>query len=161
MNVESRVAINGSAAEIWHVITAIENARETISGIDRVEILERPASGLVGLKWEETRTMFGKAATEIMWITEAVENEFYNTRAESHGCIYTCAMRISETEHGCHLTMTHHTQPKSILAKLLVFPMGLMFKGSLRKVMLQDLIEIKAAVEQANGSTPAKQAKPE
>lgn len=122
MNVESRVPINGSAAEIGSVITAIENARETISGIDRVEILERPASELVGFKWEETRTMFSEAATEIMWITETVENELYNTRAESHGCIYKCVMRISETEHGCHLTMTHHTQPKSILAKLLVSP---------------------------------------
>jgi len=122
MNVESRVPINGSAAEIGSVITAIENARETISGIDRIEILERPASELVGFKWEETRTMFSEAATEIMWITETVENELYNTRAESHGCTYKCAMRISETEHGCHLTMTHHTQPKSILAKLLVSP---------------------------------------
>ncbi len=74
MNVESRVPTNGSAAEIGSVITPNENARETISGIDGVEILERPASELVGFKWEETRTIFSEAAAEIMWITEAVEN---------------------------------------------------------------------------------------
>ena len=148
MKIESSVSINGTSTAVWKQITAIENARETISGIDEVEILERPEKGLVGLKWKETRTMFGKPATEVMWITEAVENQFYNTRAESHGCIYTCAMRISESENGCILTMSHETQPNSILVKWLVTPMGFIFKGSLRKVMRQDLIEIKAAVEQ-------------
>ena len=87
MIVEVQVTINGSKEAILAVITNIENASETISGIEKVEVLERPENGLVGLKWRETRTLFGKTATEEMWITDAAENEFYQTRAESHGFI--------------------------------------------------------------------------
>lgn len=46
---------------------------------------ENTASGLVGLKWRETRMLFGKEATAEKWITDAVENECYKTRAESDG----------------------------------------------------------------------------
>jgi len=63
MIVEAQVTINGSKAAIWVAITNIENAAETISGIENIKVLEKPANGLVGLKWRETRTPFGKPAT--------------------------------------------------------------------------------------------------
>src|SRR5206468_7266412 len=85
MIVEAQVTINGSKAAIWAAITNIENASETMSGIENIEVLEKPASGLVGLKWRETRMLFGKTATAEKWITDAAENEFYKTRAESDG----------------------------------------------------------------------------
>src|SRR5262245_54124023 len=85
MIVEAQVTINGSKAAIWDAITNIENASEAIRGIDRIEVLEKPAHGLVGLKWRETRTLFGKPAAVEKWITDAAENEFYKTKAESHG----------------------------------------------------------------------------
>ena len=88
MLVEVQVNIKASKAAIWAAITDIENAAETISGIDKIEILEKPANGLVGLKWGETRMLFGKPATAEKWITDAVENEFYKTRAESDGFIF-------------------------------------------------------------------------
>ena len=47
MLVEAQVPINGSRAAIWAVITDIENSAETISGIEHIEVLERPAHGLV------------------------------------------------------------------------------------------------------------------
>ena len=48
MIVEAQVTINGSKAAIWSAITNIENASEIISGIEKIEILEKPAGGLVG-----------------------------------------------------------------------------------------------------------------
>lgn len=41
-----------------------------VSGIISLNILHQPEDGLVGLKWEETRKMFGKEASETMWITD-------------------------------------------------------------------------------------------
>src|SRR6266481_1897238 len=84
MIVEAQVTINGSRAAIWAAIANIENASETISGIENIEVLEKPANGLVGLKWRETRMLFGKPATVEKWITDAAENEFYKTRAEGN-----------------------------------------------------------------------------
>ena len=88
MIVEAQVAINVSREAVWARITDIEHAATTISSIEKVEILERPKTGLVGLKWRETRKLFGKTATETMWITDAVENESYKTGTESHGFRY-------------------------------------------------------------------------
>src|ERR1700742_2464339 len=81
MIVEAQVTINGSRAAIWAAITDIENASETISGIENIEVIEKPASGLVGLKWRETRMYFGKPTAVEKWITDAAENEFYKTRS--------------------------------------------------------------------------------
>src|SRR5262245_405311 len=81
MIVEAQVTINGSKAAIWAAITNIENAAKTISGIEKIEIVEKPAHGLVGLRWRETRMLFGKPATAEKWITDAAEDAFYKTRA--------------------------------------------------------------------------------
>jgi len=147
MIVEARVTINGSRAAIWAAITNIEDAAETISGIKSIEVLERPASGLVGLKWRETRMLFGKPATADKWITDAAENEFYKTRAESDGFVFTSTMSISESGHGIMLTSAHDSKPQGIIARVLSIPMALLFKGVATKALLQDLNDIKSAVE--------------
>jgi hypothetical protein len=147
MIVETQVTINGSKAAIWAAITDIENASETISGIENIEVIERPANGLVGLRWQETRMYFGKPATVEKWITDAAENEFYKTRAESDGFVFISTMSISEGSGGITLTSSHDSKPQGIVAKLRSTPMFL-FKGVVKKALLQDLNDIKSAVEQ-------------
>src|SRR5215467_9825295 len=100
MLVEAQVTINGSKAAIWAAITNIENAAKIISGIEEIEVVEKPASGLVGLKWRETRMLFGKPATVEKWITDAAENVFYTTRAEDRGLVFLTTMRILENSGG-------------------------------------------------------------
>src|SRR4051812_8347615 len=147
MIVEVQVTINGSKAAIWAAITNIENASETISGIENIEVLEKPATGLVGLKWRETRILFGKPATVEKWITDAAENEFYKTKAESDGFIFLTTKSISESSGGITLAESHESKPQSIVAKMSI-PMMFLFKGVVKKALLQDLNDIKAAVEQ-------------
>ena len=147
MIVEAQVTVNGSKAAIWAAITNIESASETISGIENIEVLEKPANGLVGLKWRETRMLFGKPATVEKWITDAAENEFYTTRAEDGGFVFVSTMRIAESDGGMTLTSAHETKPQGIVAKLQSLPMGL-FKGVVKKALVQDLNDYKSAVEQ-------------
>jgi hypothetical protein len=148
MIVEVQVTINGSRGAIWAAITNIENASEIISGIEKIEVLEKPVNGLVGLKWRETRMLFGKLATADKWITDAVENEFYKTRAEDNGFVFLSTMSISESSDGITLTSIHDSQPQGIAARLMSIPMGLFFKGVAKKALLQDLNDIKSTVEQ-------------
>ena len=148
MLVEAQVTVNGYKPAIWAAITNIENASEIISGIEDIEVLEKPATDLVGLRWRETRMLFGKPATVEKWITDAAENEFYTTRAESDGFVFVSTMCISERSSGMTLTSAHDSQPQGIIARLMSIPMGLLFKGVAKKALLQDLKDIKAAVEQ-------------
>jgi hypothetical protein len=146
MLVEAQVTINGSRAAVWAAITDIENASEIISGILNIEVLEKPAKGLVGLKWRETRMLFGKPATADKWITDAVENAFYKTRAEDSGFVFLSTMSISEASGGITLTSSHDSKPQGIAARLKSIPMGL-FKGVVKKALVQDLNDIRFAVE--------------
>ena len=51
MNVEVQVDINGTKEDVWKVITDIENSTDTIRGIEKIEVLEKPTNSFVGLKW--------------------------------------------------------------------------------------------------------------
>jgi hypothetical protein len=57
-------------------------------------------------------------------------------------------MSISESSGGHTLTTSHDSKPQGIVARLMSIPMGLLFKGVARKALLQDLNDIKSAVEQ-------------
>jgi len=152
MLVEAQVPINGSKAAIWAAITNIENAADIISGIEHIEVVEKPANGLVGLKWRETRMLFGKPATVEKWITDAAENAFYTTSAEDGGFVFVSTMRIAESSGGMTLTSAHETRPQGIVARVQSLPMVL-FKGVVKKAILQDLNDYKAAVEQERSIT--------
>jgi hypothetical protein len=111
-------------------------------------VYQTEGGSLVGLRWRETRTLFGKPATAEKWITDAAENEFYKTRAESHGFVFLSTISISESGGGATLTSSHDSLPQGIVARLQSIPMGLLFKGVAKRALLQDLNDIKAAVEQ-------------
>src|SRR5215510_14739477 len=119
MFVEAQVTINRSKAAVWSAITDIEHAAEIMSGIEKIEVVEKPANGLVGLKWKETRMLFGDEATVEKWITEVVENEFYKTRPEDRGVVFITTLRISGSNGGVTLTSSHDTQPQGFAARLM------------------------------------------
>jgi len=146
MVVEAQVTINGSQAAVWAVITNIEGAADIISGIMNTEVVDKPANGLVGLRWRETRMYFGKPASIEKWITDLIENESYTTRAESDGFVFVTTMSISAGDGGITLTSSHDSRPQGIGARLRSAPMFL-FKGTIRKAIRQDLNDIKSAVE--------------
>jgi hypothetical protein len=154
MLVQVQVTIKGSTPAVWAAMTDIASFAKSIRGIENIEIVEKPESGLVGLRWRETRMLFGKPATAEKWITDAVENEFYKTRAESDGFIFLSTTSISEGSGGITLASIHDSQPQTFATKLMSVPMGLLFKGVAKKALIQDLIDIKTAVERGGASTP-------
>ena len=148
MFVEVQVTINGSKPAVWAAVTNIEHATDVVRGILKIEVLEKPPNGLVGLRWKETRMLFGKPATAEKWVTEAVENEYYTTRAEDGGFVFLTTVRLADGPGGVTLTSSHDSRPQGLVARLMSIPMFL-FKGVMKKALVQDLLDIKAAVERA------------
>ena len=146
MTVEEQITINRNKTAVWTAITDIRNTAKLISGIEKMEILNEPENGLVGLKWRETRMYFGKPSAIDKWITDAVENKFYKTRAEMDGFIFLTTMSISESGDNIRLTSLHETKSQGIIAKIKSLPM-IFFRGMLKKAILKDLNDIKTAVE--------------
>ena len=148
MELSVNVDINAPRERVWRIITDIESASKVIDGISKVEVLEKPENGLIGLKWRETRMMFGKEATEVMWITGVVENESYETRAKSHGALYETRTEVRDGENGGSvLSMSFRGTPLTTGAKLMWVFLGHMFRSSTRKALLEDLDCMKRAAE--------------
>jgi carbon monoxide dehydrogenase subunit G len=146
MIVEAQITINSNKAAVWTAITNIRDAAEIISGVEKIEILNEPLNGLVGLKWRETRMYFGEPAAIDKWITDTIENKLYKTRAEMDGFIFLTTMTLSESGDNTRLASSHETKSQGIIAKIKSLPM-IFFRGTLKKAILQDLNDIKTAVE--------------
>lgn len=147
MQIQTQIRVEADPAKVWAAVTDIENAANNIQAIEKIEILEKPARGLVGLKWRETRVMFGKEATEVMWVTEARENEFYATRAESHGAVYISTVSLKPENGATLLSMGFRGEAQTIGAKFFSVILGVFFKGATRKALHADLLDIKANLE--------------
>lgn len=143
------IKINSTKEKIWEVITNIENSTQNIRAIEKIVVIDKPKDGFVGFKWKETRTMFGKEATEIMWVTGAETNRYYETRAESHGSVYISKLSIEERDKNCVLSMGFEGIPQSVMSKLMGAVFGGMMKKSIEKALLTDLVDIKNAVEKS------------
>ncbi len=139
--------VNAPASVVWGIITDLEGSVETISGIEKVEILAGDSFG-VGTSWRETRTMFGKKATEEMTVTEVTEGESYVVIARPDGANYRTVMSILSTgETACTVSMEFGANPKGTMTRLIGATVGRMFTGAMKKAITADLDDIAAAAE--------------
>ncbi len=141
------VEIEKPLEDVWKAIIDFENCSNYIESIVDLEIINQPKDTLIGFKWKETRIMFGKKATEIMWITDYIENEYYQTRAENHGTIYKSKLSVEPVGKNTKLTMSFSGEAQSFFVKILSLCMGFMMKGSMKKAIAKDLNDIKNHLE--------------
>jgi len=141
------VEINSPKDKVWSVVSDIENCSSVISAIVDLEILEKPELGLLGLKWKETRKMFGKESSETMWITDCVEEEYYCTRAENCGAIYITKISLEENAGKTLLSMSFSGETDTFWVKIVSALMGVFIKKSMIDALQNDLNDIKTHVE--------------
>jgi uncharacterized membrane protein len=141
------IGIARDPSEIWDVITNIPQLPDVISRIESVDVLKECSGTMKVLKWEETRTLFGKTTTEIMWVTSVQKDNFYTVEAESHGSKYITEVRLTPNGSQTILTMEFEGKPQTLGAKIMWFTMGFMFKGATKKALQQDLGDIKRFME--------------
>lgn len=147
MDLEVSIEIDKSKEDVWKVICDIENSTEFIESISKIEVLENPKDTILGFKWKETRVMFGKEAIETMWITDYAENEYYQTRAESHGSIYISKLSVERVDNQTKLTMSFSAEGQSSFVKIISLCMGFLMKGFMKKALIKDLNDIKTYLE--------------
>ena len=139
--------VNAPASVVWNIITDLEGSVETISSIEKVEVLAGDSFG-VGTSWRETRTMFGKKATEEMTVTEVVEGESYVVIARPDSANYRTVMSILPTgETACVVSMEFGANPKGTMTRFMGATMGKMFEGATKKALQRDLDDIAAVAE--------------
>jgi len=140
--------VEASAEDVWHVITNLDTFDNTISAIERVERLDDGEAFGVGTEWRETRTMFGRTATEEMRVTNMVPGRSYVTVADSHGAVYRSEMAVEPTGgDACKVSMTFGAETHGVIARVLSATLGRLFERATRKACAADLADIAAVAE--------------
>lgn len=141
--------IKADAEAVWSVVTGMDDWVDVIEAIESVERLDDGERFGLGTTWRETRTMFGKKATEEMEVTEFDDGRRYAAAAESHGSKYFSEISVEPADGGCRITMRFRGEPQSTLARVMDATVGRLFIGATRKALARDLADIGAAAEAA------------
>ena len=145
--VTTRRTIQAPAERVWELATDIAGAERTMSGIDRVEMLSEGAFG-PGTRWRETRTMFGRPATEEMWVTAVDEGRSYTVEAESHGAHYVSTFTFTAVSPDrTEVVLGFDARPLSTVTKVLAKVNAPLASRSVTKALQKDLDDLAAAAE--------------
>lgn len=148
MQLQASINIQAPQGVVWEVITDIKGSVEVLSGVDKIEILEAPAEGITGLKWRETRTLFGKQAQEVMTVIEVEAPRYYQVEAHNHGAHYLTEVWVEpRDEGGSQLRMVFNAKPMTFGARIMMFLLAPFFKKPTLKALQQDLEDIKKTAE--------------
>jgi carbon monoxide dehydrogenase subunit G len=153
------VEIAAAPSVVWNAITDFPGAAGRIPAIKSVEVLEGPERG-VGMRWRETRTMFGRDATETMTIAEwraparPGDECSYLATAVNHGCEYRSTLRVAPSGVGSRLSFEFDCRARTLVAKMMSAVMMPLMGGAMRKAIQGDLDAIKIHCERVASSAP-------
>ena len=147
--VSASLDIDADAEAVWSVVVGMDGWVEAIEAIEAVERLDDGDGFGIGTTWRETRTMFGKQATEVMEVIEFEDGVRYATAAESHGSKYFSEIHVDPTDIGCLLSMSFRAEPQTALTKIMSLTVGRLFMGVTRKAFAKDLADIAAVAGSA------------
>lgn len=122
------------------------NMTDHLTGVTKVEMLTGGPPA-VGTRFRETRVMFGKEATEEMFVTAFEPPRSYTVEALSCGMHYKSILDFLPDSGGTRIVMTITATPQTVMTKITGPLMGFLMKGAMKKAMLQDFIDIGAAAE--------------
>lgn len=140
--------VNASPEKVWAVITDIPGSADTLSGVNRIEMLSDGPYG-EGTRWKETRTMMGRSETVEMWVSQADPARSTTVKALQGKADYTSRMTLTERDGGTDLTMTFGAEMvnPSRLTRIGMALFGKLGLLATRKALAKDLAEIAAKAE--------------
>lgn len=143
--IELSQRVEAPPAKVWAVLTDLDRAQHTLSGVTRIERLSGDGYA-VGTRWRETRKLLGKEATEEMWVTEVDPERRTVVKARSGGTDYTTVFTLQPDGAGTQLSMIFSgtTGELSFFPRLMMTLFGGLAMKATEKVMAQDLRDIAA-----------------
>ncbi|MEZ5977585.1 MAG: SRPBCC family protein [Planctomycetota bacterium] len=131
--------------KVFAASSSVHTWADVVPAITKVEVLTEGPVGK-GTRFRETRTMFGRPATEEMEFLEFDPPRGYTLGAESHGCRYRTRFDVVPDGANTRLVMRFEAEPLTVFAKVMSVLMRPMMK-KMADMCGKDLDAIKAHVE--------------
>jgi carbon monoxide dehydrogenase subunit G len=148
VDIAARREVAAPAAAVWVVVTDLERSPEVLSAVQAVERLDDLDGFEVGTRWRETRTMFGRQATEVMEVTEVDPGRRYEVVAVSGTTTYRSTITVTpEGTDRCELAMTFAGTTTGVAARLMAATVGRLMAGATRRALERDLDDLAARAE--------------
>lgn len=145
----SRV-IQAPPARVWQVLIDLDHAAETLSGVLRVEMLTDGPYAL-GTRWRETRKMFGREASEELWVADNDPLRRTQVRATSGGVDYVTDFVLTPVAEGAQTELQVRFGAKlaapTTVQKVAMRAFAGLAARATTKALEQDLADIAAAAE--------------
>lgn len=145
MRIELEKNIAAPVETVFALATDFATMDKRISGVVRVEMLTEGPVG-VGTRFSETRVMFGKEHAETMEVTAFEKNKRVGLLAGGCGCRYDSGFEFEPTESGTRVKLFIVATPQTLMARLMT-PVGWLVKPTMRKMIEQDLEDLRIACE--------------
>jgi hypothetical protein len=137
--------VDASPEAVFAVAADIAGWARSVSAIESVEMLPPGPVG-VGTRFRETRTMFGRRASEEMTVAELVPPQRLVLTAFNHGTAYRAEHRFAPDLAGTRMTLVFEGRPTALLARLFA-PLGRLFAGAVRRQLETDGADLKREAE--------------
>jgi len=148
MEIKASREVATSAERVWEVVTDIEGSPSVLSAVETVERLDDRDGFGVGTRWRETRTMFGRQATEEMEVTAVDAPRSYTVVAVNGSTTYTSTVSVEPVgAERCLLRMSFAGSSSGLIGRLLAATVGRLFAGATRRALEQDLVDLAAEAE--------------
>lgn len=131
---------------VWGVLTDLDHAPEVMEAISRVERVHGDGFD-VGTRWRETRTMFGRDATEEMEVTSIDPPRGYVVEADGQDAHYRTEFTLDEEAGGTRVTMVFGAEPRGVTGRLMAATVGRLFAAATRRAVAADLADVARASE--------------
>lgn len=137
--------ISAPVDRVFDVFTDFAHAAENVRAIQKLELLTNGPIG-VGTRFRETRTMFGRSATETLEITDFHPGRSYTVGCQSCGCECRSRFDFRPDAGGTTVALDFVYAPVTFFAKLMS-PLSVFVIKSCRKAMEEELADLKAVAE--------------
>ncbi len=134
--------------ELFRVMTDLEGCPERIEDIIKVEVLTDGPVG-VGTRWNETRKVMGREATEQMEIVAFEDGRSYTVRCESCGCESHWSFTFEpSSDGGTSLRFDSSFKALTFPAKIMSIVTAPMMRSMMKKCIEKDMGDIRRSLQQ-------------
>lgn len=136
--------VEAGPSEAWEVLVDFAAYPERMASYESLELLS-VASGGLGTRWRQTRTVYGRSHSQVMEVTRWEEPTLLELEAGERGARYRTTYVLVESASGTRVEMRFEVEATNPLARAFQRLFGARLMRSTAEAMEKDLEDLLAA----------------